>query len=97
MDGQRRDRFQNAAELQNYSGIAPVTQRSGKKCWVHWRWQCPKFLRQTPQSRCGVISPCERFQSFDPLQSFHSSNAKETTPPPPTELSGDRAARACGT
>jgi Transposase IS116/IS110/IS902 family len=33
--------------LQKYSGIAPVTQRSGKKCWVHWRWQCPKFLRQT--------------------------------------------------
>jgi transposase len=45
--GEQRDRFQNAAELQKYSGIAPVTQRSGKKCWVHWRWQCPKFLRQT--------------------------------------------------
>ncbi|KAA0995029.1 IS110 family transposase, partial [Paraburkholderia panacisoli] len=45
--GEQRGRFQNAAELQKYSGIAPVTQRSGKKCWVHWRWQCPKFLRQT--------------------------------------------------
>ena len=33
--GEQRDRFQNAAELQKYSGIAPVTQRSGKKCWVH--------------------------------------------------------------
>ena len=20
---------------------------SGKHCWVHWRWACPKFLRQT--------------------------------------------------
>ena len=34
-------------EVQKYAGIAPVTERSGNKCWVHWRWQCPKFLRQT--------------------------------------------------
>ena len=39
--------FSSAHELQKYSGIAPVTERSGKKSWVHWRWQCPKFLRQT--------------------------------------------------
>tara|TARA_R110002049_G_scaffold210502_1_gene381367 strand:- start:5530 stop:5775 length:246 start_codon:yes stop_codon:yes gene_type:complete len=30
-----------------YARIAPVTERSGKKCWVHWRWQCSKFLRQS--------------------------------------------------
>ncbi len=30
-----------------YSGIAPVTERSGQKSWIHWRWQCPTFLRQT--------------------------------------------------
>lgn len=24
-----------------------VTERSGKKSWVHWRWQCSSFLRQT--------------------------------------------------
>ncbi|MDN7177046.1 transposase [Caballeronia sp. SEWSISQ10-4 2] len=45
--GKQHDRSQNAAELQEYSCIAPVTQRSGKKCWVHWRRHCPKFLRQT--------------------------------------------------
>jgi transposase len=45
--GEQRDRFKNAAELQRYAGIAPVTERSGKKHWVHWRWQCPTFLRQT--------------------------------------------------
>jgi transposase len=45
--GEQRERYSNAAELQKYSGVAPVTQRSGKKCWVHWRWQCPTFLRQT--------------------------------------------------
>jgi hypothetical protein len=26
-----------------YLGIAPVTERSGKSLWVHWRWACPKF------------------------------------------------------
>ena len=24
-----------------------VTERSGKKSWVHWRLQCPKCLRQS--------------------------------------------------
>ena len=33
--------------MQTYSGIAPVIKRSGKQCWTHWRWNCPKFLRQT--------------------------------------------------
>ena len=45
--GEQRERFNSAQELQMYSGVAPVTERSGKKHWVHWRWQCPTFLRQT--------------------------------------------------
>jgi len=45
--GEQRERFANAAELQKYAGIAPVTERSGQKSWIHWRWQCPTFLRQT--------------------------------------------------
>jgi transposase len=45
--GEPRERYAAAAELQKYAGIAPVTERSGKKSWVHWRLQCPKFLRQT--------------------------------------------------
>src|ERR671923_307236 len=45
--GEQRARYASAAELQKYAGIAPVTERSGKKAWVHWRLQCPKFLRQT--------------------------------------------------
>ena len=45
--GEQRERFRSADELQKYVGIAPVTERSGKKSWVHWRLQCPKFLRQT--------------------------------------------------
>ncbi len=45
--GEQRERYTCAAELQKYAGIAPVTERSGKKIWVHWRMQCPRFLRQT--------------------------------------------------
>ena len=45
--GEYRERYPSAADLQKYSGVAPVTERSGKKHWVHWRWQCPTFLRQT--------------------------------------------------
>jgi transposase len=45
--GTQRDRYQHAAEIQQYSGIAPVTEASSERRWVHWRWSCPKFLRQT--------------------------------------------------
>ena len=45
--GEQRERFTSAEELQKYAGIAPVTERSGTKSWVHWRLQCPTFLRQT--------------------------------------------------
>jgi transposase len=45
--GSQRERYANAEEVQAYTGIAPVTERSGKKKWVHFRWACPKFLRQT--------------------------------------------------
>lgn len=24
-----------------------MKQSSGQKSWLHWRWSCPKFLRQT--------------------------------------------------
>lgn len=45
--GTFRDRFSSAAEVQCFSGIAPVTESSGKSKWVHFRWACPKFVRQT--------------------------------------------------
>jgi transposase len=45
--GEQRERYGSAAEVQTYVGIAPVMERSGKQSWVHWRYQCPKFLRQT--------------------------------------------------
>jgi transposase len=45
--GSQRDRFANANEVATFSGIAPVTKRSGKSCIVHRRYACPKYLRQT--------------------------------------------------
>lgn len=45
--GEHRERFPNAAALQKYAGVAPVVERSGNKSWVHWRYACPSFLRQT--------------------------------------------------
>ncbi|MEM9009342.1 MAG: transposase [Cyanobacteria bacterium P01_F01_bin.86] len=45
--GEDRSRFTSAQALMSYVGIAPVKEESGKKRWVHWRWSCPIFLRQT--------------------------------------------------
>jgi len=45
--GSDRSRFESADEVQRYSGIAPVTERSGKHTWVHRRFACPKFLKQS--------------------------------------------------
>jgi transposase len=45
--GEDRERFQSAGEVQRYSGVAPVTVRSGNSSWVHWRWACTNFVRQT--------------------------------------------------
>ncbi len=45
--GSDRTRYQSANEIQKYAGIAPVIEQSGQKKWTHWRYSCPKFLRQT--------------------------------------------------
>jgi transposase len=51
--GTDRQRYAAAEDMQCWSGAAPVTRQSGKKCWVHWRLACPKFLRQTFQEFAG--------------------------------------------
>src|SRR5207247_5009158 len=55
--GEQRERYQSAAEVQRYTGIAPVTESSGNKHWVHWRLQCPTFLRQTFVEWAGATIP----------------------------------------
>jgi len=44
--GAQRERFNNHHELQQCSGIAPVTKQSGGKRHVHRRYLCSKFQRQ---------------------------------------------------
>ena len=45
--GSDRSRYESAADIQQYVGVAPVTKCSAKSETVHWRWGCPKFLRQS--------------------------------------------------
>jgi transposase len=45
--GTQRDRFPDHQAMACHSGIAPVKEASGKSVWIHVRWACPKFLRQT--------------------------------------------------
>jgi len=45
--GSRRDRWRHSLDVATYSGIAPVIEQSGKRSIVHWRWACPKFVRQS--------------------------------------------------
>jgi len=52
--GSNRDRYHSCEEIQKYAGIAPVTERSGKKEWIHWRYSCTKFLRQTFVEWAGI-------------------------------------------
>ena len=59
--GQDRSRFASAQQLQQYSGIAPVREQSGQSCWTHWRWHCPKFLRQSFHEFAGCSIPYSRW------------------------------------
>jgi transposase len=45
--GSQRERFASARELQQYSGVAPVTKKSGGTCYIHRRYLCATFQRQS--------------------------------------------------
>ena len=45
--GSQRERFEAPGQLQRYTGIAPVTKKSGGSCHIHRRYLCPKFHRQS--------------------------------------------------
>lgn len=59
--GSDRDKFATAADLQNLSGIAPITRASGKTKVVLKRWACPKFLRQTFHELAHHSIRCSRW------------------------------------
>jgi transposase len=67
--GSDRERFVVAGEIQSYSGIGPVTERSGQSQWVHFRWACPKFVRQTFHEFAGhSLVKSEWAQAYYQLQ-----------------------------
>ena len=70
--GEQRERYASAAQLQQYAGVAPVLERSGNKCWVHWRLACPTFLRQTFVEWAGSTIP----RSFWASAYYHGQRAK---------------------
>lgn len=45
--GTDRERFPNPEAAQKALGVAPVTESSGQRRWVHWRMAAPTFPRQS--------------------------------------------------
>jgi transposase len=52
--GTDRERLHHAQDVQQVSGIAPVTKQSGKSKVVHRRWACNRFLLQTFHEFAGL-------------------------------------------
>jgi transposase len=73
--GSQRDRWHHSLEVATYSGIAPVIERSGKRFIVHWRWACPKFVRQSLHefARCSLCS-CTWAKRFYQTQRARGKN-----------------------
>ena len=60
--GSDRARWAAPMDIQKFSGIAPVIERSGKSVWVHRRLSKPKFICQTFHefAQPSVICPAQR-------------------------------------
>ena len=70
--GSDREKFPEAASIQRYSGIAPVTKQSGNTRWVQRRYRCPRFLRQTFHEWAGQTI---RFSSW--ANAFYQQQKKQ--------------------
>jgi transposase len=63
--GSDRGRFSSAQELAEYSGIAPVTKRSGKTKYVQHRWKCCAYVKQSFHEWAGqTIQFCTWAKAF---------------------------------
>lgn len=63
--GSQRDRFASADNMNCCFGVAPVTERSGNSIWIHWRWACSKFVRQTFHEWAGCsIRTCDWARAY---------------------------------
>jgi transposase len=87
--GEQRDRFPTAYALQCFAGVAPVTERSGKKNWVHWRYSCNVFTRQSFVEWRLRASPSR--SGPGPSTSAPGRGARPVTPPSAPWLSSGSA------
>jgi transposase len=63
--GSNRNRFDSPQEVAEYSGIAPVTERSGKTKWIHRRLACSRFVKQSFHEFAGQsIEQCDWARAF---------------------------------
>jgi transposase len=63
--GSNRNRFDSSQEVAEYSGIAPVTERSGKTEWIHRRLACSRFVKQSFHEFAGQsIEECDWARAF---------------------------------
>lgn len=76
--GSQRERFESAANLQHYTGVAPVTKRSGGKCYIHRRYLCPKFQRQSFHEYAGTSILWSRWAAAYYLQQRTKGSPHQT-------------------
>ena len=77
--GTNRERFESASNMACCFGIAPVTESSGKSRWVHWRWACSKFVRQTFHEWAN----CSGSQGACPLAEYEAAPHARVARRPP--------------
>ena len=78
--GSQRDRYGKAADVQQYSGIAPVLERSGKTAWVHFRWACPVRSFSARPFTNGPATRSASAAGRAPTMNSSASMAKAITP-----------------
>jgi len=66
--GSQRERYPSAGNLQCYTGVAPVTKQSGKSCYIHRRYLCPKFHKQSFHEYAKESVLCSRWAAAYYLQ-----------------------------
>ena len=75
--GDDRSRYQSACQLATATGIAPLTEQSGKQRFVHSRWACSHFLRQTFHEFAKVsVSRCDWAKAYYKLQIERGKSAQ---------------------
>lgn len=60
---------QSVEQMQRYTGVAPVIERSGTRHWVHRRWNPPRFVHQTLVEWAGLTV---QFSSWARAYYYHA-------------------------